>query len=94
MGADGARHLMEPIVELAWAESSGDPTPNEDSTVVEFDEGNLFALSRFPGRDRREHEPVPLQDRVADGDHLVAVLQLGPCVQPPNGDGYVVAGRG
>lgn len=52
--ADGARHLIEPTIQLAWAETSGDAVPNEDSTIVEFDEGNLFALSRFPGQDARE----------------------------------------
>ena len=28
--------------------------PNEDSRIVNFDEGNLFAFSRFPGEDARE----------------------------------------
>jgi LPS-assembly protein len=28
--------------------------PNEDSAVVEFDEGNLFSLTRYPGEDARE----------------------------------------
>lgn len=53
-GADGARHLLEPIFQLAWAGDGGDAVPNEDSTTVEFDEGNLFSLSRFPGEDRVE----------------------------------------
>lgn len=53
-GADGARHLLEPVVQVAWTDANGDMTPNEDSTVVEFDEGNLLALSRFPGVDVRE----------------------------------------
>jgi LPS-assembly protein len=51
---DGSSHLLEPKVQLAWTETSGDPVPNEDSQVVEFDEGNLFALSRYPGIDERE----------------------------------------
>ncbi|MBT8457732.1 MAG: LPS-assembly protein LptD [Rhodobacteraceae bacterium] len=53
-GETGVRHLLEPTAQLAWAETSGDPAPNEDSTAVEFDEGNLFALSRFPGNDAAE----------------------------------------
>ncbi len=53
-GTTGARHLLEPVVQLAWAESSGGDVPNEDSTVVEFDEGNLLSLSRFPGDDETE----------------------------------------
>ena len=51
---DGSSHLLEPKVQLAWTETSGDAVPNEDSQVVEFDEGNLFALSRYPGIDERE----------------------------------------
>ncbi|WP_172295729.1 LPS-assembly protein LptD [Pseudoruegeria sp. HB172150] len=53
--ANGGRDVLEPMVQVAWSESYGDDTvPNEDSTLVEFDEGNLLALSRFPGRDVRE----------------------------------------
>ncbi|MEL6800171.1 MAG: LPS assembly protein LptD [Pseudomonadota bacterium] len=52
--ADGVNHLLEPQVQLVWAETSGEAVPNEDSTTVEFDEGNLFALSRFPGSDEVE----------------------------------------
>jgi LPS-assembly protein len=50
-----ARAVIEPMAQLAWA---GTPppgaVPNEDSLLVEFDEGNLFAPSRYPGADRRE----------------------------------------
>lgn len=51
---NGARDVIEPVVQLAWSETYGDATPNEDSRLVEFDEGNLLALSRFPGHDGRE----------------------------------------
>lgn len=47
----GARQLLEPVLQLAWSKSYGGTPPNEDSTVIEFDEGNLFALSRYPGVD-------------------------------------------
>ncbi|MBD3677645.1 MAG: LPS-assembly protein LptD [Rhodobacteraceae bacterium] len=50
----GAAQLLEPIVQLAWTESYGDPVPNEDSALVEFDEGNLISLSRFAGKDAEE----------------------------------------
>lgn len=53
-GVGGVRHLLEPTVQLAWADNRGDRVPNEDSTGIEFDESNLFSLSRFPGEDRRE----------------------------------------
>ena len=48
----GVSHLIEPALMLAWSETSGGEVPNEDSTLIDFDEGNLFALSRFPGYDR------------------------------------------
>ena len=52
--AAGVRHLVEPVVQLAWSDVSGGDVPVEDSVIVEFDEANLFALDRFPGEDRRE----------------------------------------
>ncbi len=53
-GAGGVSHLLEPVVQVAWSETFGDPVPVEDSAIVEFDEANLFELDRFPGSDRRE----------------------------------------
>ncbi|AHM05469.1 Outer membrane protein Imp [Roseibacterium elongatum DSM 19469] len=50
----GVSHLIEPVVQLGWSRTSGDPVPVEDSAIVEFDEANLFALDRYPGSDRRE----------------------------------------
>ena len=47
-------HLLEPALVVAWSRSSGGEVPNEDSTLIDFDEGNLFELSRFPGYDRTE----------------------------------------
>ncbi len=52
--ATGAVHVIEPVVQLIWADGSDAGLPNEDSTLVEFDEGNLFALNRFPGSDAVE----------------------------------------
>ncbi|MEL7164396.1 MAG: LPS assembly protein LptD [Pseudomonadota bacterium] len=53
-GPSGAALLIEPVLQLAWVGGDGLDVPNEESTEVEFDEGNLIALSRFPGTDRRE----------------------------------------
>ena len=52
----GATHILEPVVQLVWSRRSdwGDDIPNEDSHLIEFDEGNLFSLNRFPGWDARE----------------------------------------
>jgi LPS-assembly protein len=52
--AAGSSHLLEPALFLAWSETLGGEVPNEDSTLIDFDEGNLLALSRFPGEDRTE----------------------------------------
>lgn len=52
--ASGAVQVLEPVVQLVWSPTSLADVPNEDSTLVEFDEGNLFSLSRFPGADRHE----------------------------------------
>jgi LPS-assembly protein len=51
---DGARQFVEPVVQLAMMDGQRINVANDESTLVEFDEGNLFALSRFPETDRRE----------------------------------------
>lgn len=53
-GAGGATQLIEPVVQLVAAPNPDTRIPNEDSTLVEFDESNLFALDRFPGADAFE----------------------------------------
>lgn len=50
----GGHALIEPVVQLVAAPPADPAIPNEDSALVEFDEGNLFALGRFPGADARE----------------------------------------
>ncbi|MBK1634515.1 LPS-assembly protein LptD [Rhodovulum adriaticum] len=52
--ANGVGHLLEPVLQLAWAERDTSGIPNDDSVLVEFDEGNLFSLTRFAGEDVRE----------------------------------------
>ncbi len=54
LGADGSRSLLEPIVQYGWVGGTRADNPNDESTRVEFDEGNLLSLSRFPAADRRE----------------------------------------
>ena len=56
-GASGATHVIEPVVQLLFSSSTAESLPNEDSALVEFDEGNLFALDRFPGSDAVERGP-------------------------------------
>ncbi|MCK0166075.1 LPS assembly protein LptD [Jannaschia sp. S6380] len=50
----GVRHVVEPAAQLLFTPGDRRRTPDEDSLTPEFDEGNLFAISRFAGRDRRE----------------------------------------
>ncbi len=52
---NGVSHLIEPVAQLVFASNGASTIPNEDSALVEFDEGNLFALSRFPGSDAVEN---------------------------------------
>lgn len=51
---DGSVNLLEPLLMLGWSDVIGDTVPNEDSGTADFDEANLFSLSRFPGDDRVE----------------------------------------
>jgi LPS-assembly protein len=52
--AAGISHILEPVVQLSWTGGSRLDIPNEESTRVEFDQGNLLSMSRFPRADRRE----------------------------------------
>jgi len=54
VAANGATDVLEPVVQLAWTDTLGADVPNEDSRLVDFDEGNLLNLSRFPGSDQYE----------------------------------------
>ncbi|MDD8023700.1 MAG: LPS assembly protein LptD [Paracoccaceae bacterium] len=49
-----AAHVIEPVAQLIWSGKTPGDLPNEDSWLTEFDEGNLFSMSRFPGGDARE----------------------------------------
>ena len=56
-GKTGAGHVIEPVLQLVTAGTRTADVPNEDSVLVEFDEGNLFSLNRFPGADAVESGP-------------------------------------
>lgn len=49
------RHVLEPVAALSWSRTLGGTPPNEDSTRPELDEGNLLALTHFPGQDAAEN---------------------------------------
>ena len=53
-GKGGVNHLLEPVIQVVAAPSGAAQLANEDSVLVEFDQGNLFSLNRFPGADAVE----------------------------------------
>jgi len=50
---ENASFVLEPVAQIAWSDSVNE-IPNEESTLVEFDESNLLDFSRFPASDRVE----------------------------------------
>ncbi len=56
--AGGITQVLTPVAQIGWTRGSRMLIPNDESTRVEFDEGNLLSLSRFPRPDRRERGTV------------------------------------
>ena len=52
--ASGTVDILEPVMQISWTGTDNADVPNDDSKLVEFDEGNLLELSRFPGSNRYE----------------------------------------
>ncbi|WP_163850263.1 LPS-assembly protein LptD [Pseudooceanicola aestuarii] len=50
----GARHVIEPVAQVAWTGGDDLDVANDESTRIDFDEGNLLSLSRFTADDRVE----------------------------------------
>lgn len=87
--AGGASWVVEPVAQIGWSPQSAadDDVPNEDSVLVEFDEGNLFSLDRFPGADAHEaglraNLGFSVTRQASDGSSLA--LTLGRVVRPEN----------
>ncbi|WP_254694233.1 LPS-assembly protein LptD [Sulfitobacter sp. SK012] len=57
-GKGGSAQVLEPIAQFSWTGGGRLPIPNEESTRVEFDQGDILSMSRFPAPDRREHGSV------------------------------------
>ncbi len=53
-GANGVTQTLAPLAQIGWVGGQRLNIPNDESTRVEFDQGNLLSLSRFPRPDRRE----------------------------------------
>lgn len=57
-GAGGVTQTLEPVIQIGWTGGKRLDIPNDESTRIEFDEGNLLSLSRFPRPDLRERDTV------------------------------------
>ncbi|WP_116087337.1 LPS-assembly protein LptD [Tropicimonas sp. IMCC34011] len=54
-GSAGAGQVLEPVAQIVYTPEAGEgDTPQDESTQLELDEGNLFAFSRYPAADRIE----------------------------------------
>lgn len=53
-GDGGGYQILEPVAQIAHTVDSGITSPNDDSTAVTLDTGNILSLNRFPGLDRAE----------------------------------------
>ena len=76
----GAQHMLEPMAQFVLAPKTPQRLFNEDSALVEFDEGNLFALSRYPGTDQIEagsRANIGLRYSFSNGAGQRAQLVLG-----------------
>jgi LPS-assembly protein len=51
----GNRQVLEPVAQLGLARTIGGDVPNDESRFVEFDQGDILSLSRFPAADTREN---------------------------------------
>lgn len=93
-GAHGATTLIEPVLSLGYSTTWGPDVPNEDSTLVEFDEANLLDLSRFPGQDAREEGARATVGvnwtRVSPGG-LSSTVTFGRIFRTSDESGYSVA---
>ncbi len=54
VGPGAVTQVISPVVQAVVSSNPTQAIPNGDSTLVEFDEGNLFALDRYPGADAVE----------------------------------------
>ena len=57
-GAGDVTQVLTPLAQIGWTGGDRLDIPNDESSRVEFDQGNLLTLSRFPRPDRRERGAV------------------------------------
>ena len=90
----GVTHFLEPMAQLGWTGGNELDLPNEESTLVEFDGGNLLSLSRFPSVDRRERGRVTalgVNWSRFDPAGLETTLTLGQLFRSEENDSFTVS---
>lgn len=90
-GPNGVTQFLEPIVQVGWTDGDRLNIPNEESTRVEFDGGNLLSLSRFPEADRRESgrtAALGVNWARFDPDGLETSLTLGQVLRDEADDAF------
>ncbi|AWB48624.1 LPS-assembly protein LptD [Gemmobacter aquarius] len=93
-GKDGARHVLEPVLQIIAAEASDANIPNEDSILVEFDEASLMSLNRYPGSDAVEtglHANLGLSWTRYDPDGWSLGATVGQVLRAEANDGFSAA---
>lgn len=91
---DGARHVLEPVLQIIAAEASDANIPNEDSILVEFDEASLMSLNRYPGSDAVEtglHANLALSWTRYDPDGWSLGATVGKVLRAEANDGFSAA---
>lgn len=71
----GMQHI-EPHIQLVGMNSQAEEIPNQDSTRVEFDEGNLYRLNRGPGFDQIE-KGARINIGVSGSNHYKTNTKIG-----------------
>lgn len=84
-GQGAVREIIEPIAQIRLMPQLGDDTdyPNEDSRDLEFDDSNLFQVTRYPGYDR-----VDGGNRLAYGVRYSVLGQSGGATHAFLGQSY------
>lgn len=89
--ADGTVQVIEPIGQIVMTPQLSSKLFNEDSALVEFDEGNLFALNRFPGSETVEaglHANLGVNYQISAANGRAVSLTLGRVLRRNNLDQF------
>lgn len=87
----GGRQVLEPVVQIIASPKTSQSVPNEDSTLVEFDEASLFSLDRYPGADAVEgglHANIGVNWTRYDADGWSLGATVGRVLRAEDTDGF------